>query len=231
VHRLFRRRPSPALVISLIARFVALGGTSYAAFKIPKNSVGSPQVINSSLQTTDLSKKARTALKGNRGARGAVGPAGAAGAAGAAGPVGATGPQGAAGAAGAVGATGPPGPFPATLPSGQTLKGTFSFAEHHVTGFVQTDEISYAYPLAAAPTINIVHAGGASTPACPGTVANPTATAGNLCIYVGREDVTLAAFNATAGGGGKYGARILPSGAIPDNSDYEDDGTWAVTAL
>ena len=35
------RAPSPALVISLIALFVALGGTSYAAINaLPKNSVG-----------------------------------------------------------------------------------------------------------------------------------------------------------------------------------------------
>jgi hypothetical protein len=31
------RTPSPALVISLIALFVALGGTSYAAIKLPRN--------------------------------------------------------------------------------------------------------------------------------------------------------------------------------------------------
>ena len=39
-----RRRPSPALVISLIALFVALGGTGYAAIKLPANSVGSKQL-------------------------------------------------------------------------------------------------------------------------------------------------------------------------------------------
>ena len=39
------RAPSPALVISLIALFVALGGTSYAAIiSLPKNSVGTKQL-------------------------------------------------------------------------------------------------------------------------------------------------------------------------------------------
>jgi hypothetical protein len=33
------RTPSPAFVISLIALFVALGGTTYAATSLPKNSV------------------------------------------------------------------------------------------------------------------------------------------------------------------------------------------------
>jgi len=42
-----RMRPSPALVISLIALFVALGGTSYAAITtLPKNSVGTAQSEN-----------------------------------------------------------------------------------------------------------------------------------------------------------------------------------------
>jgi hypothetical protein len=40
-------QPSPALVISLIALFVALGGTSYAAINaLPKNSVGTKQLKN-----------------------------------------------------------------------------------------------------------------------------------------------------------------------------------------
>jgi cytoskeletal protein RodZ len=38
------RRPSPALVISILALFVALGGTSYAITQLPKNSVGTPQL-------------------------------------------------------------------------------------------------------------------------------------------------------------------------------------------
>jgi hypothetical protein len=38
------RKPSPALVISLIALFVALGGTSYAATNLARNSVGTKQL-------------------------------------------------------------------------------------------------------------------------------------------------------------------------------------------
>lgn len=107
MHRIFSRRPSPAIVISLIALFVALGGTSFAAVTlVGKNSVGSPQVINGSLQTVDLSKKAKNALKGNRGAKG---PAGAAGPAGPAGPQGAQGPQGPQGSPGSKGDKGDKG--------------------------------------------------------------------------------------------------------------------------
>jgi hypothetical protein len=34
------RRPSPGLVVGLIALFVALGGTGYAAVVLPAHSVG-----------------------------------------------------------------------------------------------------------------------------------------------------------------------------------------------
>jgi hypothetical protein len=82
--------------VALFALFFALGGTAFAAGNalLPGNSVGTKQVINGSLQTKDLSKTARTALKGNRGPTGPAGPAGARGAQGATGATGATGAQG-----------------------------------------------------------------------------------------------------------------------------------------
>jgi hypothetical protein len=79
--------------IGMLALFLALGGTTYAAATLGKNTVGSSQVINGSLQTKDLSGKARKALKGNRGIRGPQGVQGAKGA------TGAQGVQGAAGTA------------------------------------------------------------------------------------------------------------------------------------
>jgi hypothetical protein len=82
--------------LALLALFVALGGTSFAAGNalLPRNSVGTNQVINGSLQTNDLSKTARKALKGNTGPRG---------------PAGSLGVQGAVGATGAQGVQGAPG--------------------------------------------------------------------------------------------------------------------------
>lgn len=87
--------------VAMLALFLALGGTTYAASTalIGKNTVASPQVVNGSLQTKDLSKQARKALKGNRGPRGLQGSAGLTGARGATGAAGAAGAPGAAGTA------------------------------------------------------------------------------------------------------------------------------------
>jgi collagen triple helix repeat protein len=97
--------------IGLLALFIALGGTTYAASAslIGRNTVASPQVVNGSLQTKDLSAKARKALKGNRGPRGFAGAAGAAGA------------KGATGAQGIQGVKGDPGATTVTVVQGPTV--------------------------------------------------------------------------------------------------------------
>jgi Collagen triple helix repeat (20 copies) len=107
MNRFARWRPSPATIISLVALFVALGGTSYAALSIPRNSVNSASVVNGSLQKVDLSENAVNLLKGNRGPRG---PQGSQGGLGPQGPQGATGTQGPKGDSGAQGAMGQQGP-------------------------------------------------------------------------------------------------------------------------
>ncbi len=61
--RLGLRRPSPALVISLIALFVALGGTGYAAFKLPKNSVGSKQIKKNAVTGSKIKANSITGSK------------------------------------------------------------------------------------------------------------------------------------------------------------------------
>src|ERR1700683_4014416 len=37
-------RPSPAMVVAITALIVAMGGSAYAAFRVPPNSVGSRQL-------------------------------------------------------------------------------------------------------------------------------------------------------------------------------------------
>ena len=57
------RRITPSLVVSVIALVVALGGASYAAIKIPKNSVGTKQLKKKAVGTKQLKGKAVTGGK------------------------------------------------------------------------------------------------------------------------------------------------------------------------
>jgi hypothetical protein len=59
------RAPSPALVISLIALFIALGGTAYAATSLPRNSVGTKQLKTSAVTSSKIKDGAVTAAKIN----------------------------------------------------------------------------------------------------------------------------------------------------------------------
>jgi hypothetical protein len=64
--RTFRlRKPSPALVISLLALSVALGGTAYAGITISKNSVGTNQLKNGAVTTKKIKNGNVTASKIN----------------------------------------------------------------------------------------------------------------------------------------------------------------------
>lgn len=75
-----RSHLSFANVVSCLALFVALGGTSYAVIELPRNSVGSREVKDHSLGAVDLSASAKaSAVRGPRGPAGPTGPAGATG--------------------------------------------------------------------------------------------------------------------------------------------------------
>lgn len=89
--RVLRSHLTYSNVTATLALMTALGGTSYAALSLPRNSVGSRQirtgavrsaeVKNASLRTADLSKAARKELRGATGPQGPIGPQGPQGAA------------------------------------------------------------------------------------------------------------------------------------------------------
>lgn len=82
-------RPSPSMVVAFIALVVASGGTAVAATLIT-----SKQIKDGTIQLVDISKAAKTALKGNAGPAGLAGPQGPQGIAGTQGPAGTPGPAG-----------------------------------------------------------------------------------------------------------------------------------------
>lgn len=111
------RRPSAALIISVVALFVASAGTSVArpllrlidGSQIAPHSIGARQIRQHSLGAESLSPSVIRAIHA-RLAGGAAGPAGPRGVAGMRGPAGPQGPVGAAGAPGPQGPAGPQGP-------------------------------------------------------------------------------------------------------------------------
>ncbi len=101
--------PGTANVIALIALFIALGGASYAAIKIPSDSVGTNQLKNNSVAGKKIKKNAVTGVKvKNRSLKAVDFASGQL-------PSGATGATGSTGAAGPTGADGAPAEIARTV--------------------------------------------------------------------------------------------------------------------
>jgi hypothetical protein len=139
-------RQSPAMIVALLALFVALTGTAVATTsalitgkQIKNSSITGLDIKNKSVTAADIKGQLRGApgLPGPPGAQGAQGPPGAQGAQGTPGAQGAQGPPGAQGAqgdkgdkgdkgdTGATGVQGPPGPTSGAVSSGSTPSGLF----------------------------------------------------------------------------------------------------------
>jgi hypothetical protein len=95
------------------------------------------------------------------------------------------------------------------------------------------DNISFGFRLSAAPAVHFIAAGTTAPSECPGTVADPKANPGNLCVYeqdfLNRGSVTIfragppAVDAADRSGAGLW----LQPQAAGNSWSY---GTWAVTA-
>ena len=209
--------------IALLAVFLALGGTSYAAATLISGSQIKPHTI----AKNRLTNKAIKQLRGNRGPRGLQGARGP------------TGAQGAQGQRGPTGAQGVPGTslFSSVIPSGTTVHGVWGHGESSsatITSLYQ--EVSLPIPAPQRLIFTIVNFA-AGTPGaedadatCTGSAANPTAPPGKVCLYV-------TDFNSTTAEGGyqissnddaeRYGFTV----AMRGNSGFVDGrGTWAYTA-
>lgn len=206
------RRPSPALVVALVALFISLGGTGFAVGGAGHSPAGAGRSRSISTKCTVRS------CRGPEGDRGPVGPKGPQGARGAGGARGIQGLQG------AQGIEGPPGPFPSVLPAGRTLRGIYE-SQENVAGF-HDRAVSFGFTFGAAPTAHVIPKGGPNPdPAnCPGSAADPQATPGNLCVY--ESDQFGVQGPLTVGSVSRFGfstSVYTPSGGF-------SAGTWAATS-
>jgi hypothetical protein len=206
--------------IALLAVFLALGGTSYAAATLISGSQIKPHTI----AKNRLTNKAIKQLRGNRGPRGLQGAQGA---------------RGPTGAQGVQGIQGPPGPFPDPLSPGKTVRGTFGDIDQAVgAGQVFFAEISFGFRLSAAPVGRYVPQGATPPAECPGTVTNPQAAPGNLCVYEstgvnvtvtrGTCDDELFGCGASFGVANREGTGIVAFSTAAGTMQVF--GSWAVTA-
>lgn len=206
------------MVVACIALVVALGGTSYAAITLPKNSVGAEQLKKNAITSAKVKDRSLLARDFKRGQL-------------------SRGPKGETGAQGVAGPAGPAGPFPdGDLPAGKTLRGTW-IANMTAAGPGDTafDTISFGFRLAAAPVAHVLGSGAGGTPDCPGSLTDPEAASGQLCIYTYANVNVLARFTcdpiANSCGDSRtnrYGTTVRVDAAAAGSS--YSWGTWAVTS-
>lgn len=229
------RLGSAGLVVAIVALIVALSGGAYAA---SSNSGGKATA-------SAKAKRGPTGPKGPKGAKGATGPAGAAGLAGPAGAPGARGATGPIGPTG-IGSTGPTGPTGPTgqegspwtaggvLPVGKMETGTWAF-NAAAAGVEVAAPISFPIKLAGELEEEEVHFQGQSefSTFCPGSVTNPQAVSGNLCVFFGVPGTPA---NATLTFISDPGHAIIGAGVAGALVNFETTGpnahgfgAWAVT--
>jgi hypothetical protein len=220
-------KPTPALMISIVALIVALGGTGYAALNVPKSSVGTAQLRDGAVSTRKLQNGAVTAAKINARKLTAANALHANRS-----DVAKT----ATTAISALSATSANGV--GTLASGQTERGTWFLSDWAESGTdgAAVSAITFPIPLAQAPTaVHYVELDEATPSGCSGDALNPGAAPGNLCVFEGRaynvggvrgiEDPTDSELNAAE----RFGTGVYMIGT---NGPGEADtgGSWAVTA-
>ena len=207
-----RRRLNYANVTATLALFFAMSGGALAA---------KHYLINS---TKQINPKVLRALKGNVGPRGPQGISGKEGA------------PGKEGAAGKDGKTGEPGPLVGTLPTGKSLTGAFGGGSSGPKFASIEASISYAFPLAKSPELEVVQEGGLPTVHCPGNSEAPTAKPGYLCVYVTGQNGEVGAVKGFGAADGnknfQWGAVLFAEilGGCATTCFGEMFGTWAVTA-
>ena len=210
--------------IAMLALFIALGGTTFAAANaLPRNSVGTKQLKNNAVISSKIKNNQVTGADVNESSLGKVPSATNADHATAADS--ATNATNATHATSADSATtASVANSPGTLGSGQTETGTLYFIapQNSAANFIG-QQISFPIPLATAPAAHYIASG--TTAQCPGNSGTPTAASGHLCVYeLNRSGADMPGFEDVS----KYGAGLFNT--TTSGSSYEFlTARWAVT--
>lgn len=115
---------------------------------------------------------------------------------------------------------------PDPLPSGKTVRGSYSMAGTAGAGAdLANTALSFGFRLAAEPTPHLIRMGDSAPAECPGSFAVPEASSGHLCIY--EDSVTNTqgiSLNTVEASGATIFIRSNAAG------DFFSFGTWAVRA-
>jgi hypothetical protein len=211
-------------VIALIALFIALGGTGYAASQFDPTIAASATAKIKKVNSR-VSRLARQLASIRQQLGGVVGQPG---------PQGPPGTKGDKGDEGDKGDKGDPGPVTGTLPGGVILRGTFALRQNLPANGEGQTQIAFGFSLAAPPTPHYINAGTAPPAECPGTPDDPKANPGHLCIYEGAAPINATArgeFDPVSGTNNvatTYGAAVFMDATAA--GDTRIRGSWAVTA-
>jgi hypothetical protein len=216
-------RQSPAMVVAMLALFVALTGTAVATTSAL---ITGNQIKNSSITGLDVKNKSLTprdfrgSVRGPRGLRGLTG---------------ATGATGASGAKGDKGDKGDAGRSALTpLQSGETVYGTIG--SRHIAAAAGEFAANASLPIPAPVALDDDHVTVDGTPdevanTCTGTSANPTAPAGHVCMYpYFTANLSQSSGHIWGGADGtvKWGFQVSFSAAGAGGTVFF--ATWAYTA-
>jgi hypothetical protein len=227
------------LIVACVALIAALAGGAYAA------SGGL-----TAKQKKEVKKIAKQ-FAGKPGAPGATGPAGPKGDQGPKGDTGPEGKQGAPGTNGTNGTNGTDGEDGACseenpickLPSEATEAGAWALGRN-AGAAGQLVDISFNLTLEEAPVVHVINKVGKEIvlgagleeidqPACPGTVEQPEAAPGTLCLYTAEEE-QIGYSNIDDPGTSLVETASYKTGAVvpfaPSGAGAVAYGTWAVTA-
>jgi hypothetical protein len=137
------RAPTYAEATSTLALFIALGGVSWAATTLPKNSVNSAAIRDAQVRSADLAPGSVSATKLSKQLRSQLGVT--------TGKDGGSGANGSNGANGAAGSTGAQGPQGAAGRDGAAIAAIGKFGDHDVwgTSWVKAGEMTWTQPAGA----------------------------------------------------------------------------------